>query len=117
MNGRCYCTTDRYFMNYGGRGIRVCDRWHSFDDFLADVGERPHGMTLERINNDGDYGPDNWKWATRAEQNRNKRNNRVVEIDGRRMILAEWARITGISSNTIVSRLNRGVSPSEAIRP
>lgn len=74
--------------NYGGRGIAVCERWNSFENFLADMGVRPEGMTIERKDVNGDYCPENCKWATRTEQNNNKRDTRYVEYQGQRLPLA-----------------------------
>lgn len=78
-NQRCHA-----YPNYGGRGITVCARWRtSFANFYADVGDRPSGMTFDRIDNNGNYEPDNWRWATPAEQNRNRRQTRHDSHTGR----------------------------------
>ena len=74
MMSRCRCETDTNFPSYGGRGISVCDRWQSYENFLADMGERPAGRTIDRRNVDGNYEPGNCRWATRSEQQRNKRD-------------------------------------------
>jgi len=72
MMARCYKPTNAKYPRYGGRGIIVCDRWHLVENFIADVGDRPVGMSLDRINNDGNYCPENIRWATKLEQARNR---------------------------------------------
>jgi hypothetical protein len=105
MIARC---TDTTRIGYGGRGIVVCDRWRSYELFLADMGRRPPGTTLDRIDNDGPYSPENCRWATHAQQARNRRSSRLVTYLDRTATVAEWADITGISRNAIYLRLNAG---------
>lgn len=115
MLRRCEDTTHPRFHAYGGRGISVCDAWHSFAIWRQDMGPRPDGATLERLDNDGNYAPENCRWATRTEQNRNRRNNVVLEIDGRAQTLAEWANEKEINVTTLWDRLQRGDAPEVAI--
>jgi hypothetical protein len=107
INGRCHNPSDAAFSDYGGRGICVADEWrNSFAAFLAHVGRRPSKLhTLDRINNDGNYEPGNVRWATRIEQNNNRRSNRRLEFDGQVKTLAEWGRAIGIDSLTIWARI------------
>ncbi len=94
----------------------MCAEWRDdFSAFLRYLGDKPPGMTLERIDRNGNYEPGNVRWATKAEQCRNTRRNRFLDIDGRRMTIAEWARELGKNQFTIYQRLNRGVPLAEAI--
>lgn len=93
MKARCNNPNRKAYKNYGGRGIKVCDRWNkSFLNFLEDMGERPEGKTLDRIDNDGDYEPDNCRWATRQEQRENTRNTRLIKYAGKTQSLRQWCR-------------------------
>lgn len=73
MMNRCYDSKDKRYPYYGGRGIKVCDKWHNFENFYEDMGDKPEGLTLERVNTNGDYEPSNCKWATWKEQHQNQR--------------------------------------------
>lgn len=106
------CTNPKYalYKDYGGRGIKVCDRWlNSISAFTEDMGQRPPGgFYLERINNNGNYEPGNCRWATRKEQARNKRNNHLITLDGVTLTLAEWSERSGIHFGTILMRIKLG---------
>lgn len=112
MKGRCRNPNDP---NYGGRGIIVCDRWlNSFENFLADMGERPLGKTLERINNKtGNYEPDNCVWATPREQSNNRRSNRHFTILGKSGTMSELCREFSISKHAVWSRIEEFNWPPE----
>jgi len=104
---RCTNPNQPGWLNYGARGIGVCDRWKDFDAFLRDMGPRPEGRTLDRIDSDADYSPENCAWATRVRQNRNKRNSIVIEHDGKALPLADWAELLGMNYSTLYNRLYR----------
>jgi hypothetical protein len=108
MKGRCSNPKNVRFKDYGGRGIYVCDRWQFYENFLADMGERPKGKSLDRIDNDGPYSPDNCRWATPIQQMRNKRNNIMVLYGGRTMPLPEAAELAGIPLNIVKARNHYG---------
>lgn len=115
MRQRCLNPNNPKYPRYGGRGIRICERWDSFENFLADMGERPPGSSLDRINNDGNYEPGNCRWATPREQQQNRSSNRNITVRGRKACLIEWSRITMIDRATIRGRIRRGWSPERAI--
>lgn len=114
---RCESPTCASYARYGARGITICGRWRSdFGNFLADMGPRPsRDHSVERVDNDGPYSPDNCRWATRFEQGANKRSNRLLTCQGRTMHLAAWSRESGINRATIETRLDAGVDTFEAI--
>ncbi len=114
---RCFNPKRNGYENYGGRGITVCPRWvASFDAFLGDIGKRPSNHhTLDRIDNDGNYEPSNVRWATRKEQARNRRTTKMVTIDGRTLMQAEWLAVAGISDHTLRRRMAKGIPMEEAL--
>jgi hypothetical protein len=115
MRKRCSNPRARGFHNYGGRGIKVCVRWNSFQNFLADMGEAPDGLSIDRKDMNGDYEPGNCRWATPAIQSRNKRGNVNLSFDGRTQCLTDWAIELGVSMQTLHSRLADGWSATQAL--
>lgn len=98
MKGRCRNTNEKFFHNYGGRGIKVCDRWlKSFEAFISDMGRRPKGCTLDRIDNNGMYCPENCRWATKLEQDNNRRRTVKVSVNGNIMSYTQACRFLGFS--------------------
>lgn len=116
MRARCNNPNDSDFADYGGRGIRVCDRWGDFAAFFADMGARPEGHTLDRIDVDGGYEPGNCRWADAGQQANNKRSNVVYEMDGRTQTLQQWCREFGTESSKVRYRLNRGMAFADALK-
>lgn len=118
MIQRCTKETHPDYHNYGGRGIKVCQRWlDSFENFLADKGIKPNGLTLDRIENNGDYTPENTKWATYSEQLRNTRNSRMITYEGKTMCLTDWAKHTGLGKQTILGRIHAGWPTERLFEP
>ncbi len=120
MKNRCYNRRVQAYPRYGGRGITVCERWmNSFEAFFADLGPRPSEQhSIERIDSNGPYSPENCRWATATEQYVNRRqpsNWRVIEFNGRSMPTARWAREAGLNHRTLYNRLIRGWSVKEAL--
>jgi hypothetical protein len=116
MRTRCINPNDTSFRNYGGRGISVDPRWNDFEAFLADMGERPPGMDLDRIDNSGDYEPGNCRWVTRSTNLRNTRRTCVVQLEGVCMSVSEAAEKLGMPRATIFSYVFwKGVSHQQAV--
>ncbi len=108
MIQRCTNPKNPKFKIYGGRGIKVCERWTVFENFLADMGLKSNkSLSIERIDGNGNYEPGNCKWATDKEQCRNMRKNRWITYKGETKIISDWAEETGINPSTISSRLRR----------
>jgi hypothetical protein len=120
MKSRCANPNNEKYPEYGGRGIMVSPRWtgdNGFENFLADMGPRPKGTSLDRWpnNKDGHYEPGNCRWGTDEQQTRNKRNNHFFEYNGERMIAADWGKRLGIDRNTILSNIKRGKTFEEIV--
>lgn len=117
MIRRCANPRDSAFYRYGGRGITVCERWrHDFAAFLADMGPKPSAKhSIDRIDNDGPYSPENCRWATKKEQQRNRRNAVFVDVEGVRHRLLDIVEQTGIKPDTIAERANAGMSMADIL--
>lgn len=115
MRRRCSNPDDVSFHNYAGRGITICARWNRFENFLEDLGERPPGKTLERINNDGNYEPGNCRWATQAEQCRNTRQNHYLTYKGETLLISDWAKRLGVKTYVLCHRVAMGWSDERVI--
>ena len=106
---RCTNPSRPCFKDYGGRGVTVCDRWrNSFTAFHQDMGDRPVGKSIDRIDNDGPYAPENCRWASRQEQANNRRSNRWIEVGGDSLTVSQWSRRLGGSRFLVPRRLRRG---------
>ncbi len=109
MKRRCTDSSGKQFKDYGGRGIRVCQRWlTSFQNFSDDMGECPYGMSIDRMDNNGDYTPENCRWSTRKTQNRNKRTTIYLTYSGETLTLADWSERLGIHYKTLKFRYDEG---------
>lgn len=117
MKSRCQNPKNRWFHRYGGRGIKVCDWWQDFANFYADMGEKPEGLTLDRMDNDRDYEPGNCRWVARKEQIRNRAVSPRVEFEGREWSLAELCEAKGMKWRKVYERVRRGVPIERAISP
>lgn len=111
MKRRCNSKVEENYPLYGGRGIKVCEKWLKFENFYRDMGDAPSDQhTIDRLDCDGNYDPDNCRWATWEEQQRNRRNNHLIVYNGQTKTIAEWAEITGINRANIWWRNNQGWS-------
>lgn len=117
MHARCSNPKHPSYQNYGGRGVKVCESWKAFEAFLDDMGARPEGMTLDRIDNDGSYCKENCRWISMKENSNNRRNNRLLTLHGKTHTVSQWAALTGLNESTIRARLFRGDTDEEALRP
>ena len=115
MMARCYNENNKDFYLYGGRGIKVCDRWHDPKNFAEDMSPRPDGHTLDRIDNSRGYSPGNCRWATAMQQHANKRSNKLFTINGETLHQREWCRRYNIPVSTFTNRLNEGLEPLTAL--
>jgi hypothetical protein len=118
MNQRCYDKSNHAYHRYGGRGVTVCERWRTFENFYADMGDKPAGKSLERINNDGNYEPGNVVWADAKAQANNRRSNVVLEHAGKKQTMQQWCDELGLKIGTVWARLNLyGYSVEKALTP
>ena len=115
MMDRCYNENNDHYSNYGGRGITVDERWHDYNNFLEDMGERPEKRSIDRIDNNLGYSKDNCKWSTQKEQTANTRQNVLLEYKGAVVPLAYVCKDTGVSRTTLEHRLEKGLTLDEAI--
>lgn len=114
MRSRCYNPNNASYYRYGGRGIRVCPQWKdNYDQFCADMGEAPENMSIDRIDNEGNYEPNNCQWATTKQQNNNTRVNRRITYNGKTQTLTQWAEQLKIRVDTLYRRLAIYKMPTE----
>lgn len=119
MKARCENPKNPKYRIYGKRGIKVCEEWHDFETFYDWAVENGYerGLTIDRINVNGDYEPDNCRWATIREQNNNKRNTIFILAYGQMRTISEWSDITGIEYITIYNRIRHGYIGEQALAP
>lgn len=117
MQERCRSPNNPAYKNYGARGIKVCKRWATFEQFYADMGPKPLGVDLDRVDNNKGYSPENCRWASRKENIRNTRAVKMIEIDGISKCAAEWAEVADLDRHLVARRYARGWRGTELLRP
>lgn len=115
LKSRCNNPKNKSYADYGARGITVCERWLVFDNFLADMGRAPSGTSIDRIDNNRGYEPDNCRWANSFTQTYNRRNSLLLEIDGITRSIKEWSAISGMAVQTIQWRVKQGINHRDAV--
>ena len=116
MKQRCFNPNSKDYASYGGRGVTVCADWiNDFPRFLSDMGERPEGCSLDRIDNNGNYEPSNCRWADAVEQQRNTRVSKRLTVGGVTKPLIEWASDVGVRYSTLLKRINAGWTPEKIV--
>lgn len=115
MRQRCSNKNSANWKHYGGRGITVCNSWCDFSNFLRDMGRCPDGCSIERIDNDGNYCPENCKWATKEEQMNNTRSNHMLTLGNKTSTVRQWERALGFNTGVIQSRINNGWTVEDAL--
>ena len=116
MRERCHNPNHKYYHNYGGRGVTICEAWDDFTTFFADMGERPSAKhSIDRIENDKGYCRNNCKWSTRKEQSNNRRSNRYLTYKGETLNITQWTQKLGLKRATLFTRMYLGWSVDEAI--
>lgn len=117
IKARCLNTKNQYYYLYGGRGIEICDKWlNSFENFLADMGEKPDGKSIDRIDTNGNYDPKNCRWSDAYEQANNTRTNVKIEYNGEILTLSQWARRMNLQIQTLSYRLKQGWPIEDALK-
>lgn len=116
MISRCETPSSSAYKNYGARGIKVCERWHLFENFLADMGEPGSDQSIDRIDVNGDYCPENCRWETKKTQQRNTTRNVMIEYNGVTKCITDWAPEFGLKASTLYMRIRRGMSFDDAVK-
>ncbi len=117
MKGRCNNSNQPDYKYYGGRGIQVCERWNSYALFMEDMGPRPEGHSIDRIDSNGNYEPSNCRWASHLDQVNNARSNHRLTHNNQTMNLSQWAVVIGLPKSTLRCRAQKGWSPEQILGP